>query len=110
MKVTIEGVPGFDGEYPFDISYFTNGELHTIKKISGVRAGEIEEAFEAGDNDLFVALATIAAERNGKKIPVGLLWDADAGKIKIEDEEAEAGDVEVPPDSPPPSGSSSGGD
>lgn len=104
MKVKITGILGADGEWDFnpDEEPLTNGELHEIKKIAGVRAGEIEEAFSAGDNDLYVALAIIALARNGKQIPVRVLWDAPAGSsIDFIDDAVgvgEAASEPVPPD------------
>lgn len=101
----IEGLRPFDGDYPIDFESFTNGEYHLIKKISGVRAGEISEAFEAGDNDLIVAFAAVALQRAGNpmdKQALDVLWGAEFGKIELvvdEDEEADAS----PPASPPPS-------
>ena len=85
QKVKISGISSkIDGEYPIDLGYFTNGELHLIKKLSGVRAGEIEEALDAGDNDIVVCVALIALKRNGRTdIPDGTLWDAKAGKIDL---------------------------
>ena len=89
--ITIEGVPGYNGEYPLDITYFTNRELHLIKKVSGVRAGELTEAFNAGDNDLMVAVAAIAIQRHTHKdVNVDALWDAEAGKFTFNMETVEA--------------------
>jgi hypothetical protein len=88
-KLIINGLgKQFDGDYEFSIAAMlvmgttetlTNGELHTIKRISGVRAGEIEEAIMAGDNDVLLALALIVLGRNGKRLPEHLMWDAPAG-------------------------------
>ncbi len=96
-KLIIEQVPGADGEYSFDFDErgFTNGELHLIKTQTGVRAGEIEDAFSAGDNDLMVALALIVLKRNAKLIPAEALWDAPAGCLTFEMPDAE--DDAVPP-------------
>lgn len=92
-SIKITGIGrAYDGEYPFDGTYFTNKELHTIKRMSGVRAGEITAALEAGDNDLVVALTMIALERNGKVIHEDVLWNAKVGCIEAmlgEEEEAE---------------------
>jgi hypothetical protein len=100
-QIKIEGVPPWDGLYPIDLEYFTNRELHVIKEISNVRAGELGDEFSRGNNDLIVAVASVAATRNGKDIPIDDLWDAPVGKITLEDEpvvEADAG----PPASPTP--------
>lgn len=101
----IEGLPPFDGDHPIDLSYFTNAELRTIKRLAGVRAGELEEAVAAGDNDLLVCFAVIALERAGRTMDeqaINLLWAAPAGKIVLvagDEEEAGAG-----PPEPSPSG------
>ena len=94
----IEGITGLEGEYEFDISYFTMRELHTIKKVAGVRAGELGDALEAGDSDAVVAMATVALERNGKTGVVERLWDSKAGQITIVHQDEQ---VEEEPDSPP---------
>lgn len=95
-KIIIEGVPPWDGTYELDESYFTNRELHTIKKVAGVRAGELADAFQAGDSDIVIALAVIAAARQGTTIPPDDLWDAKAGAIRAEfGEEVDAGPPDV---------------
>jgi hypothetical protein len=103
VKVIIEGLsPLADGEYEFDWD-FTNRDLHEIKQISGVRAGELEEAGKAGDNDLIVAVAHIVLHRYGKDIPLDVLWDAPAGaKINFDFSEDEA-KVDAAADAGPPS-------
>lgn len=103
-KIVITGIAGYDGEYPFDASYFTNGELHTIKRMAGVRAGEIQASFEAGDNDLVVAIAAIALERNGKVLHEQALWNAKAGCIEVVPAEDDA----RPPESQPANDESAG--
>lgn len=109
--VVISGVAlGVDGEYPLDAASFTGDELHLIKQVSGVRAGELAEALGAHDYDLVVAFATIAARRAGRQVDPALLSAAAVGAISVnfDDEEAE----ERPLDSPPPNGNenASGGD
>jgi hypothetical protein len=87
----------YDGEYPFDGTYFTNRELHTIKRMAGIRAGEIPDALAAGDNDLVVALTVIALERNGKVVHEDALWNANVGCIEaVLGEEDEADDADPP--------------
>lgn len=101
-KVTISGVAPWDGDYDLDLSRLTNRELHEIKKVSGVRAGELDDALSGGDNDVLVALALVAAARAGKMIPADRLWDADVESIVFdfrEDEQQE--DETVPPASGP---------
>lgn len=83
---------------------FTNRELHLIKQIAGVRAGELFDAMEAGDNDLIVALAHLAIKRAGRNQPtLEMLWDMAPGEIEISNPEANGG----PPTSTP---TSDGGD
>jgi hypothetical protein len=97
-KLVLNGVAPYDGEYEFDVSYFTMRELNIIKRTSGVRAGELEEALAASDSDLVVALAVIALERAGVKGAEDALWNAQAGQITLElDDE---GDDVGPPDVP----------
>jgi hypothetical protein len=81
-QIKIEGVPPYDGEYELDMN-FTNRDLHTIKQISGVRAGDLNDALEHKDLDLVVALAVNALRRAGKPIDMDVLWDSEAGKILL---------------------------
>lgn len=111
-KLIITDIAGLNGEYDFGLASFTNRELHLIKQESGVRAGELGEAFAARDNDLLVALAMITLQRAGKgdiSQFKDLLWDADAGKITFDltdEEKAEAKQEEMlPPPSAPDAGS-----
>lgn len=113
--LTIEGVAPYDGDYQFDASYFTNRELHIVKKVTSldgtqsVRAGELQEALEAGDTDVMVALAIIAAKRNGVDIPADSIWDSPAGKVSLALDDTEAVD-DFPPESAPPNANYSGGE
>lgn len=103
MPLIIKDIPGANGEYEFDFegTPFTNTELHIIKEVSGVRAGEIGDALAAGDNDLLVAFAEIVLLRNGRPVPRRVLWDAAVGSLVFEFPEVEEVDADVPP----PSGS-----
>jgi hypothetical protein len=111
-KLVIEGVFGLDGEYEADLSYFTNRELHQIKKQTGIRAGEFSEAFASGDNDVMVAFAVVILNRAGKEGAEELLWDAKAGAVTLvldDEDDEDAGDGESgvgarPPEPPMPSG------
>jgi hypothetical protein len=102
-SIRIEGVHAtVDGEYPITITEFTNRDFHDIKRIAGVRAQELGEAFEKGDTDLVVAFAVIALRHAGKRVDEDSLWDAPAGKIQlIAGDEEEVDDL--PPVSAPPS-------
>ncbi len=91
-KITISGVDArVDGSYDLDLDdVFTGNELHLIKKVAGVRVGEIGDAMNAGDYDLLVALTKIALDRNGRDVPVERLLDAKVGAIQFGETEAEA--------------------
>lgn len=116
-KVRISGVsPSLDGEYDLDIGNLTNRDLHVIKKVSGVRGAELEDAFEAGDNDLLVALGAIAVCKSGKlpykqaELVAEAIMDAPAGSsldIIAEDEDEEPEGDASPPDEPSPPASES---
>lgn len=111
-KILIEGIPGLDGEYEIDVSYFTNREMHLIKRIAGVRGGELDEAFRSGDTDIIVAVAAIALQRNGKQADENKLWDAPVGSLRYiaapAPQEESDGDA-FPPAQTPPGSSESGG-
>lgn len=108
-KVKIEHAnPRIAGEHELDLGYFTNRELHLIKKETGVRAGELVDAFQAGDNDLLIVLAFVALQRNGRlDVPIDALWEMEAGTITLDlsDEEEDAS----PPESAPVASESDGG-
>lgn len=110
MQLIVDGIPPYDGEYEVSQD-LTNRELHLIKKVSGVRAGELEEAFAAGDNDLVVAITVITLQRNGfPDASVEAIWDADAGRIRIKEtaEDKAAEDADRPLASEDPSGINGG--
>lgn len=97
LRFTLTGLGSkWDGEYEFQDLRFTNRELHTIKKLAQVRGAEIMDALLAGDQDLAVAFAFIALERNGTPIPEKVLWDADSGFMELHDDEED--DEEKKPD------------
>jgi hypothetical protein len=105
-KLTINGIAGLDGDYEFDDSRFTMRDFHTIKRIAGIRAGELMDAYLAGDTDLRLALAVIALERNGRTGVEEQLWGAELGAIRLE---LGDGDEESPPAEAAGSKTSSGG-
>jgi len=110
-SLVVKGVPPFDGDYPLDFSAgLTNGELHKIKEFTGIRAGELTAAMEAGDSDLTVAFAWILLTRAGHRVPIDTLWDAPPNAFDvIGEDDPEEGDVR-PPDSLTPGGSQSSSD
>lgn len=106
-KIILKGCQPYDGTYDFDSGYFTNREFHTIKRIAGVRAGELEDALAAADLDVMVAIAVIALQRHGKQVDEDVIWDAEGGaSIVFVGEEAEQ--EAVPPTVAPQNGSSGG--
>lgn len=111
-KFVVKGIPGFDGDYPIDIGSFTMRELQIIKRMSGVRAGELEEAFGAGDSSLILAVCVIAVRRNGKAWEAfeQIAWESDTAAIEfvVAEEEDEATADAVPLTQPKPPGSSDG--
>jgi hypothetical protein len=118
-KIVITGVPPYDGEYEFDGTYMTNRELHVIKKLTGLRVGEFQEALANADTDVILGIAVVALTRHGKDVHEDTLWDAEAGAITYVAEEEPASppaedqkQPEQPADDAEPSGSrlSSGDD
>jgi hypothetical protein len=73
----------------------TGREFGLVKQVTGLRAGEVEEALDAGDVELVLVLAVIAMRRAGKEVDVEDLLDLPVGEgtIEIRDEE----DEEIPP-------------
>jgi hypothetical protein len=115
LQATVSGVPPYDGDYDLDLEHQFNGnELHLIKKVAGVRLGEIDEALRAKDYDLYVALAAIGIWRAGKVTKnnvhdlVELLMEAEGGKISFKDTDDEQGDETGPPAVAPSGPGSSG--
>jgi len=93
-QIVLEGT-AYDGSYPLDDG-FTMRELHTIKTVAGVRGAELSDAFASGDTDLVVAFALIALRRAGVDADTDVLWDAEAGAIRVEFGD-EPDDEENPP-------------
>jgi hypothetical protein len=65
--IRIQGIRPWDGEYELDTDRaFTTLEWRWIKRISSYMPLTVGDGFEGGDPDLFVALAVIAMNRDGK--------------------------------------------
>jgi len=87
-KITIKGVPGFDGTYVLDLGQLNGHEYHLIKQVSDVRANALDAAIWEGDTDVYVALAAIALRRSGHAQADGaveaLMDSAVAHTVKLE--------------------------
>lgn len=99
--VHIEGIAPYDGDWELDPERFTNSDLRTIKKISGLRPPEVMEALYSDDVELVVAFAVIALDKAGKRPDERILWDAKTGKISLVFDEEEAEDDADPPSQTP---------
>lgn len=116
--VSIKGLPPYDGEYPFDIvklvltpgdpEFMTYREWHTVKTMSGVRAGEVMDALDAGDTSLNLALVAVILRRAGRAIDENDLWDAPGSteiRVRVNwaarQPETEEGDADPPASEPP---------
>ena len=74
----------------------TYREMKEIRTISGYKPAELEQALAGGDGDLMVALAVIAAKREGITLNPDQLMGLDFGDITVEpDEEDEATPTEA---------------
>ena len=88
-KLVVSGVhESIDGEHPCDIlgmltvghpEALTNRELHRIKKMTGILAGNLFDAINDGDMDATVGFAAVILQRNGKVFQDDWLWDAPMG-------------------------------
>lgn len=84
---------------------FTYREMGRIKTLTTIRAGEIEDALMAGDTDLILAIAQIAAERAGDTAPITALEDLEFGAIRVEADEEEDPTQAAPAADDAPAGS-----
>lgn len=84
-RMTVKGLgKAVDGTYEFDLAAFltingpealTTRERHKVKTQTGLRGAEIAEAALALDASVWVSLAAILLERNGKVPNEQRLWD-----------------------------------
>lgn len=66
------------------IETLTFRDYGLIKKWTGLRAGELEEAFGAGDSDPVMALMVIGMRRAGHTIEPDFLLDMDPGLLEVQ--------------------------
>lgn len=86
-------------EFP-QLDTLTFREAGLIKKMTGLRMGEFEKAFNEGDTDIIYALALVAKSRADGTVDADALLDTpitaidivlEPGDVDAEDEEAENG-------------------
>lgn len=63
---------------------YTYREMGLIKRLAGLRSGEITDALKAGDTDLIVALTIIAMRREGAEVSEDDLLDMDVSAISFD--------------------------
>jgi hypothetical protein len=63
---------------------FTYREMNRIKRISGLRAGELFPALEAGDTDVAMAFAITAVARAGELEDEEQFMDLELDKIELD--------------------------
>ena len=63
---------------------FTYREMHRIKRITGLRAGELFPALEAGDTDVAMAFAVTAVDRAGMLDSEEQFMDLELDKIELD--------------------------
>lgn len=85
MSEIVIGWPEGERRYQLPASY-TYREMARIKSITGLRAGELEQALIAGDSEVIVAIAVVAAERAGDAVDIGKVEDLEFGAITVADE------------------------
>lgn len=95
MKITIKGVPPYDGTYPVDAPYNIR-EMRIFKRIGGILPGTFMDAAMAGDVDVLLSLAIIGLHRAGQAPVEDVLLESELGKILIEPDEDEVDAVPPP--------------
>ena len=85
----------WDGrEYPVpDYSQVTFRENQLVKRVTGLRVGELQEAFEKNDSDAVLALFLISKMRMDGDVDVDAILDTPVLEFTIKTKELE---VEVP--------------
>lgn len=106
MKIKVAHLGEFDMP-----DNFTFREMNFIKKMTGLRAGEVYPALEAGDSDVIAAFALTAVRRANHKMTEDDVMDLEISEIEIVVEaadKAEAAAAVDPPLGGHPSSSSNG--
>ncbi len=97
MKIKV----GDYGEYDMP-NNFTFREMNFIKKITGLRAGELYPALNAGDSDVYVAFALTAMRRSHSDVTEDTIMEMEIDEITLitepEDEKLAEEAKEDPPD------------
>ena len=86
-KIVIKG--GETYELPTN---FTFREMNLVKRLTGLRAGELAEAFRTGDTDAMIAFAAVARLRATGDAAIDNLLDLEIGDVRIEDDGDETED------------------
>lgn len=110
IVLTLAGVAPWDGVYEFPDFRFTQRELHRIKQLSGIRAGELIEALDANDTAAMVGVAVVVLARTGKAVDPDDLFDSTVGSIRLDivaDPVDEEDDADPPTRQPAGSGTES---
>lgn len=87
-----------DAIYEFPEGDLTGREAAYLKSKAGVRLGEIAEAVEAGDWDVVLCMAVIAAGRSGQQLDYEQLLDRPVGEVGLVGEEDEDPPTQAPSD------------
>ncbi len=96
MPALVMKVPPWEGRYDIPDWRLTQRELHEIKLLSGVRAGELIEALFANDRAAVVGLTVVILDRHGIAATADDLWDTKADEIEIDFGSAKAADSDPP--------------
>lgn len=95
MRVKIDGT-----EYAVpELDDLTFREANLVKRLTGLRVGEYEDAFSSGDTDMLLAIALIAKRRAGDLTDLNPddLMDTPIGKVEFIGEDGDAEAVTLPP-------------
>lgn len=108
MRLVIEDLRPYDGEYDFDVGEFNRREWGWIKRFSGYLPGDVEKGFMGFDQDLYAVFAIVALHRAGRidQGDAGHVFDRfqEGGTIRLVGEPAETEEE----DAGPPAVSSNG--